>query len=82
MSILSQKDLNKNYVLKSEHYYCMLLCKGSEPSMSALVNRGCKLKQRHSLFEKKFQALNDEQNMIHELVKVVFNSFYSRVIER
>ena len=52
MSILSQKDLNKNYLLKSEHYYYMLLCKGSEPSMSALVNRGGKLKQRHSLFEK------------------------------
>jgi hypothetical protein len=82
MSILSQKDLNKNYLLKSEHYYCMLLCKGSEPSMSALVNRGCKLKQRHSLFEKKVQSVKRYENMIHELVKVVFNSFYSRVTER
>ena len=53
MSILRQKDFNKNYLLKSEHYYCMLLCKGSEPSMSALVNCGRKLKQRHSLFVKK-----------------------------
>ena len=53
MSILSQKDFSRNYLLKSEHYYCMLLCTGGELSMSALVNRGCKLKQRHSLFEKK-----------------------------
>ena len=44
---IKSERLNKNYLLKSEHYYCMLLCKGSEPSMSALVNRGCKLKQRH-----------------------------------
>ena len=53
MSILSQKNFSKNYLLKSEHYYSMLPCTGSEPYMSALVNRGCKLKQRHSLFVKK-----------------------------
>ncbi len=76
---ISQKDFSKNYLLKSEHYYSMLLCTGREPSMSALVNLGCKLKQRHSLYENnRFQALNDKQNIFHELVKLVFNSFYSR----
>ena len=54
---ISQKDFSKDYLLKSEHYCSMLLCTGKEPSMSALVNLGCKLKQGHSLFEKKVPSV-------------------------
>lgn len=79
--VTDQKSFSTDWLLRSPHYYAMLISSGKKPSITSMVNLGCRLKEIHTHFSSS-NLMRERAAVIYPYVTICFNSFYSRVTEK